>query len=181
MHFRVTRFIMEAGNRGREEGGPRADGTWRPEPQCCTFTQLSPARRGSIERAGGGWRSGDPLPERWDPPNSVLAWLSGGKRPGLPCPSGGWEARLRGTGLCLSATPCILGFELRGIRGHGHFMGGRVGPKTGCGNWKAPTRRWRNRGARISIECTAPSDTPASQHTGTLALGHTEPFGACPW
>lgn len=32
VHFRVTRFIMEAGNRGREESEPCADGTWRPGP-----------------------------------------------------------------------------------------------------------------------------------------------------
>lgn len=65
VHFRVTRFIMEAGNRGREESQSRAGGTWRP---------------GS---AGRGQRCGAPVPGGGDPHHAEPAWLGRGKRSGL--------------------------------------------------------------------------------------------------
>lgn len=51
VHFRVTRFIMEAGNRHWEEGGPRAAGTWRPGLRSCTFAE-------PICVVGTGWEEG---------------------------------------------------------------------------------------------------------------------------
>lgn len=81
----------------------------------------------------------------------------------------GWAGEETGpeTGRCLSAAPCVPGFELPGRRGHCRFMIWRAGPKARQGNEVAPARRWPSRGARswLSVPCLCHASLPAR---GTL-------------
>lgn len=83
VHFRVTRFIMEAGNLGREEVRPCVDGTWEPGPRCCAFTEPALARPGRAEPASHGRHCGVPLPGGGDSQDTELARLGRGETLGL--------------------------------------------------------------------------------------------------
>lgn len=82
VHFRVTRFIMEAGNLGGEEVRPCVDGTWRPGPRRCTLTEPALARPGRAKPAGRGRLCGVPLPGGGDSRDTELARLGRGERLG---------------------------------------------------------------------------------------------------